>query len=386
LSSISQKDFVEQNVGPESPLVSALAPTYDYVNRVINNEDIVKRRGGRLAPILVLGYVLPIPLQGRSCAPMGSFNAALSPLVQTSYLLSTEEIDFLAGYALRLNAIVESAVETARRERGVPVFYVPTTEMAFQPNHTLCDSTDRFARATVSFNGGALNAGNLIALANPSRDPFSIARKFQAALNVAVRGGQELAHPNEEGYVAKTQALLRWTHSRAAADAVAFTRTAEPVKSRGSIAATWDASETVLGPSTGDAGTLQGGTTYPLQAAGFAPNSAVRIEVRSRPRLLRRVAADRHGRVSTRVAIPRDLAGGHHDLRVIGADASNRPHTVTIPFKIDRGIALPSIVASIGLGAALLLLSGLLLLGVTGELRRWRHWVAGDPAAARPRW
>jgi hypothetical protein len=381
-TSISRKDFVDQHVGPSSLVANALVSTYESVNQALNSKDIVKRRGGRLAPILVLGYVLPIPLQGRSCAPMGSYTVVLRTMSltysRTFYLLSADEIDFLAEFALQLNGIVESAVETARRERGVPVFYVPSTESAFQPNHTLCDSAAPFARATNSFNGGALNADNLITLADSSVSPRAVVRKFLAAKNVGERGLQELAHPNAKGYAAETQALLRWTRSRAATDAVAFTRTAQPAKP---VATSWNVSQLVLGASGGDARQLEGGTTYPVQAQGFAPNSAVRIEVHSRPRLLAKVRADGRGRVSTRVGIPHGLAGGDHDLRVIGSDPSNRPHTVTIRFTVDRGMALPSTVQAMGLAAALLLLSGLLLLAVTGELRRARRWITDVPTA-----
>ena len=370
---IGSDDFLSQHVGDESGLAESLASVYYGVNRSLNNASAVARRGGRVAPILVPGYVLPVPLQGRTCAPMGTYTVAATfegiTVKHTFYLLTPGESDFVVKYALKLNAVVEAAVETARRERGIPVFYVPTTEFAFQPNHTVCDG-EPFARATNSFNGGEWNASNIIALANPSPDRDSVANKIVAAKEVGERGIQELVHPNVSGYQAETQAILRWSRGRAAADAVAFTRTAgiaeEPAPT------TWPASDAVLGPSSSDAGTLQPGTTYPLQAAGFAPSSETRIIVQSTPRVLGVPDADSAGGIDTRVAIPRDLAGGDHELRVVGRDPQGRPRTLTIRFSVDAPFR-PGVLTSLLVGAAVLLLLGGVLAVATGQPARIRR-------------
>lgn len=373
-TSESKDDFIDRHIGPPSPLLSALESTYESVNRSLNSDKIVGLRDGKTAPILVLGYPLPVPLQGRTCGPMGSYTIVLSTLagsiVKTVYLLSDAEIDFIVDYALRLNGIVESAVENARRDSGVPVFYVPTTEFAFQPNHTVCDSKDPYARATTSFNGGGFSAGDIIALANPRFDLGSTINRFLTGADVAKRGMQELAHPNAKGYAAETQAILRWTRSRAADAAVAFTTTAKPAEP---AETSWNVSTHTLGPPGLGAGLLQGGTTYPLKVGGFAPNSAVHVEAHSAPRLLGVIRADARGVVSGRVGIPRDLEDGDHELQIVGRDARNHARIARIPFSFD-GPFRPGVLQSMGVGSAIAVLLGLVLLTATGELRRWRRW------------
>ena len=365
-------DFVMRNIGAPALLGRSLISAYGNVNRALNNEKMVKLRGGHVAPILVLGYVLPVPQKGRTCAPMGTYTVTLSAgrasTVKTMYLLSSQEIDFIADFAARLNATVEAAVETARREDGVPVFFVPDTESAFQPNHTVCDGTP-FARATNSFNGGEWNAKNIIDLVNPSIDPWSIIRKFNAAKDVSMRGAQELAHPNVKGYAAETQAILRWSADADAGAAVDFTKTAKPA---GPVPTSWAQSDAVLGPSSGDAGTLQPGTIYPLQGDGFAPGSSTQLTVHSTPQLLAEPRAKATGNIDTAVAIPRDLAGGDHELRLVGRDPQGRPRTVAIRFNVDKPFR-PGVLPSLLVAAALLLLLGGGLAMATGSIAEMRR-------------
>jgi hypothetical protein len=58
---------------------------------------------------------------------------------------------------------------------------------------------------------------------------------------------------------------------------------------------------------------------------------------------------------------------------VIGSDPSNHSRTITIPFTIDHGLALPSTIQAMGAGATILSLLGLILLAASGELRASRR-------------
>lgn len=370
--SVSTKDFMNDYIDAPALLGRSLISTYDSVNRALNAEELVKLRGGKVAPIIVLGYVVPVPLKGRTCLPMGVLPPRVQvfpkPEIKTDYLLSAAEIDFISGYAAKLNGTVEAAVETARREKGIPVFYVSETESAFQPNRTVCDTT-QFARSTVTFNGAEWNAENIVKLANPNRDLASTIQRLLAGKDVLTRGAQELAHPNAAGYSAETQALLSWANSREAANAVAFTKTAKPA---GPVPTSWSTSEAVLGPSSGDAGTLQPGTIYPLQGEGFAPGSNTTLTVRSSPRLLAEPQADARGAIDTGVAIPRDLEGGDHELRLAGWDSRGQPRKIAIRFNVDAPFR-PSVPQVLAGSALLLLVIGAGLGLASGEFARRRR-------------
>lgn len=373
---IARKDFDKDHLGDSSPLAGDLERTYAAINASLNANDIVARRNGAVAPILVLAYPLPIPITGRTCAQMGSFTVRNGPSgtpfsffagEKTEYLVNDKELDSVFDYGTRLNAIVESAVRTSRMG-GVPVFYVPATEFAFLPSHTVCDSgpagsaTEPFARSLLSFNGGALNGDTLSGLTSGK-----VSDALKAAGTVAARGAQELVHPNKAGYAAVTSAILRWSRTKDARNAVAFLKTAKPVDTQ---LPDWIFSDVALGGGGGVLPILQGGTSYPFRSGGFAPNSPTRIEMRSTPRLLAVEQADRNGLLATRIAIPRDVENGRHTLIVSGVDGQGRPHVVRVAFEVDRPFR-PTLIGSIaGLSGIALLLGAILTLAGGGAGRR----------------
>jgi hypothetical protein len=388
---VASKTYEDRLLGGHA-LQDEVERTYEQVNAVINAKDVAGRRGG-VAPILVLAYPLPIPITGRTCAPMGFYIVpkhvqygtpplSIDTIVpETKYLLTASEINFVFNYGTRLNGVVESAVLTAR-DHGVPVFYVPTTELAFLPSHTVCDTgkrnsaTEPFARSLLSFNGGALNGATLAKLTS-----FDLLKELRGTGDVVKRGIQELAHPNKAGYSAVTSAVLRWSRTQAGRDAEAFVKSAKPVDP---APTSWRLSDVNLGQiQQGQVPVLQGGTGYPLTVGGFLPGSQIRIEVHSEPRLLAIAGADQGGRVDTRVGIPRDLDDGRHTLVVSGVDARNRPRAVRIAFEIDRPFR-PSLVTSIAGLSAIALVAGLVLTLVTGQLGRWRRRVRGSAASPGP--
>jgi hypothetical protein len=299
---------------------------------------------------------------------------------RTSYLVTPAEIDFVVRFALKLNAKVESAVENTRRS-GVPVFYVPPTEMAFQPRHTACDLgkhgdvTEPFARSVIGPNGlnGAGVTRETIADYLLGRGG-QIKGRFKAEFTPVFNSLQEVAHPNVAGYDAETLAILRWSRSRAADQAVEFTKKA---KAADPPDLTWDSSEVNLGQlEPGKTPTLQGGTTYPLTADGFAPGTELRVVTHSEPRLLSVVRADSQGRVSTQVSIPRDLDDGRHTLEVTGVDPQGQPRSIRTPFAIDRPFR-PTVEQSVAVASAVAALLGLLLLWLSGGLAEWRRRLRG---------
>jgi Mg-chelatase subunit ChlD len=360
---VSAKDFEANELDERSGLRGDLITTYRGVNAVLNSDEAVSRRQGRAAPILVPGYPLPVPLKGRTCNPMLG-------------LFSPAEIDFAVKFAVRLNTIVEEAVETARRNDGVPVFFVPVTELAFQPRHTACDdggpetSTEPFARGLKHVNGAGNDFDLLIARASPSVPLRAIAvtRATQLAM-------QETAHPNQRGYDAETLAILRWSRSPEARAAAAFTRdagAADPAPT------SWPLSDVNLGQlEQRSQPVLQGGTSYPLTESGFAPGSQLQLVVESEPRTLGRPQADASGNVRTVASIPRDIEGGDHELVLSGVDPGGKPRVVRIAFKVNESFS-PPLELVMAAGSLLLFLAGFGLYAI-GRRRGTEPLMRGRP-------
>jgi hypothetical protein len=294
-------------------------------------------------------------------------------------LLAPDEVDFIDELGLKLNGAIEGAVRTVRDE-GAPVFFVPNTEMAFQPDHTVC-SQGSYARTIASFNGAGKepkavsgsDSGfwNRIGRLNPVRVVEEKLGEAGAALKQFQRGAQELLHPNQAGYAAVTRALLRWSQSPDAMAALEYLKNAPAakpftvtIKSSGN-----DLGQLVGGPTP----TLQGGTIYPLNLQGFAPDTTVSIAVHSDLQMLSYVSADASGTLSTRVGIPADLEPGDHTLIVAGAGADGQPRTVEIPFQVAGGGLPTAVVAMIWVGVAGAVLTALLAaILVLGGRRRAR--------------
>lgn len=332
-------------------LGDTLAAAYRQVNLVVNGAQ-AREKGGPV-PILVLAYPLPTPLTPRDCPEMYD-------------LISPDEIDFISGLSAELNGTVEAAVSTVHDE-GAPVFYVPNTEMAFQPDHTVCDQGP-YARTIASFNGAAKEPQATVDGSDSGfwhrlgeLNPVHVVEQKLGAAGADLRrfkrGLQELLHPDQAGYAAMTRAVLRWSQSPAATAALESLKsapTAEPVT------VTIQSSGEDLGQlAPGEVPTLQGGTAYPLSLQGFAPGSTVTISVHSEVRPLSSVAADGSGALSVQVGIPPEIESGDHVLTVAGAGAGGEARVVEIPFRIAGGgppTTVEVLLVAIAAGAVLTLL------------------------------
>ncbi len=360
LHSERSDEFVDRRL---DRLPGALSSAYREINWVVNGPE-TRARGRKPVPILVLAYPLPTPLTPQECPEMYD-------------LLAADEIDFIDELGSKLNGAVEAAVSTVREEGG-PIFFVPNTEMAFQPDHTVC-SRGSYARTIASFNGASeeprtavrgSDSGfwNRIGDLNPVHVLEDKLGEAGAAMRQFKRGAQELLHPNQAGYAAMTRALLRWSQSPDAMAAVKFTESAPTAKP---FTVTIESSGEDLGQLVGGpAPTLQGGTIYPLNLQGFAPGSTVSIAVHSDLRILSSATADSSGALATRVGIPIDLEPGDHTLTVAGAGADGEPRTVEIPFQIPGGGLPTAVVALIWVGIVGAVLTALLAIVLAMSARR----------------
>ncbi|MFY9487499.1 MAG: VWA domain-containing protein [Solirubrobacterales bacterium] len=341
-------EFKNRGVGNQgSAERAAIKSAYESIHAVLNSAQAVARRGS-IAPIIVLGYPLPIPLTGRSCLPMAD-------------KLSRGEILAVGGFALELNAVIEGIVADLRSE-GKAVFYVPNTENALLPDHTVCDPPDRaFARSLVSADPAVFEMFPRITGAIAAKNPtYFWSKDFKNSM----RSASELVHPNAKGYAAVSSAILRWTRGPGGQAANEFLKTveAEPTATL-STGLTSDGMVDENGNLI-----LQGGSRYPLTVDGYAPQSDASAFLRSQPQLAAHAVADQGGRIKVEVPIPSELEAGQHHIEVVGFGQNGKQLKKTVAFQItaDRTPSVGLILAAIALVATLL---GLLLFGLSRGAR-----------------
>lgn len=360
VNGVPRAQFVRERT---ATLQDDLVDSYTALHGVLNAREQIARRG-EVAPILVLAYPIPIPQQARA-------------LCATTFLAEARETAAILEFAVELNRIVEQAVLQARGA-GVPVFFVSETEDAFLPDHTVCDRDEAYARGFESFDGAGIDwTGTLKAAVTDSLFPAwlrPVVRRSAAPASATVvwkqvrRGLAELAHPNVRGYQALSHALIRWSSSEEAADALRFLEAARP--SSLDVVARWPTSSVDLGQIVpGETITLQGGTSYPVTTGGFMAGSTVEIVIRSDSRTLAQVRVDDAGVASTRIVVPEDTRPGAHTVEAIGIGADGQPRIVSVGARVDGPApALAELVALIAGG--LLLVSGVVVWLVAMVLAR----------------
>ena len=182
--------FIDERL---SALPSLLRRAYLAIDQAVNGAGPGPAAGS--VPILVLAYPAATPAAPVECGRMHG-------------LISPEEIGFLNELSQRLNGTIADTVAAIRAERRIPIFYVGDTETAFRPDHSICDAVS-YVRRPTSFNG--------------------------AGPRILRQGIRELLHPNPAGYAAMSRAILRWSRSQAAADALAFLESAPVAERRPSL-------------------------------------------------------------------------------------------------------------------------------------------------------
>lgn len=327
--------FATGQPASETALAGRLVEVYRKINGILNSSEAITERGS-VAPILVPAYPLPVPTVDRAC--LG--------LIQ----VTQAELSAITQFAADLNGLVEAAT-VAARTKGVPVWFVPTTEDAFQPNHTVCDR-EPWARGTDSFNGAGLDASTAAPVALADLRAAIAVMGFEATR----RGINELLHPNGLGYDAMTRAIIRWSQTDDAAAAAEALSAMKPADAE--IVTTWSESDVNLGQiAPGSIATVQAGTIYPLQGSGFAPGTPVEIRVESSPQVLAVATADGDGNINTTVAVPHELPVGEHTLFISGYASDFEPATTSHRVRVSEagppilGFVIPGFAAMLWLGA-----------------------------------
>lgn len=351
-------------------LSTSLIDAYGFVHGALNSPDAVQARGGKVAPIVVLGYPIPVPTVKRSCnLLMGETNDSIRSLLSIplevasainlippelarrvdNFSFSSDEVKWLMEFTTDLNGTIEGAVKSARDDYEIPVVYVPNTEQSFLPDHTACD-TKPYARGLLSLNGADINlSASLLDFGYlDTKDWFS-------------RSTNELLHPNQDGFKAMSAALIRWSHTDDADIDLDDFGSAVPEPT---CTVTWgEPSNPTIYP---DQVWLKC-KHYELKAEGFAPYERVYLEANSVRRSLGYFDADENGNVDMNFVLPITLEPGDHVLRVNGYDENYEPKEVVYEFRIEPETDGPPL--SIGVAAAaLILVSGIIV--ATGIRRR----------------
>jgi hypothetical protein len=276
--------------------------------------------------------------------------------------MSDRELALIRWLQDELNRQIASVIADIQKETAENrLFYADDVVHAVEPDHTLCGD-ERWINGV--FDKGAFGA-----------------------LNGAKR--QELIHPNQAGYAAEAAALLRW--SRGETEAVPGpVRDDRPWLIRGT-------GNVIDGVYRGVDATVRGaqdlwhgiqeidleapsvmpvvpGIQYRVNTGGFEPGGTVVLQAASQPQALASVVADDDGTISAVVRLPADLPPGDHTLFASGFTEDGDMQMVARPMHVFR----PSLAGplTVGLGAALLVVAGLLLLRVARR-RHGRELVAG---------
>ncbi|MET9327713.1 VWA domain-containing protein [Tsukamurella sp. NPDC003166] len=266
-------------------------------------------RGGAIAPVIVLPYVMLLPetVRAKSCAN-----------------LNANEIRFLNDVEERLNAKVRYEVEQARADTANPaeVYFASEVADAFRPVGTMCDTAGNVVTAAV-LEGAVSNAGDAVATGllgwGATKSGFA----------------QELAHPTKAGYGSIAEGLRKWsrhaqrtTVNGVAAPSVGLsTASAVPdlridlgTRTRQGV----DAAGKAIGDGVADLGrTVQSKAGDLIEMVGKLPSSKqVSVlpeavgQLHSTPRIVGTTVVDPEGAFTLRVRIPADLPAGRHVLEV----------------------------------------------------------------------
>lgn len=299
---------------------------YRDIDRAVNDADARKKRGGKVAPIIVLPYVRGIPETGTGVD--GCFAG-----------ISAGEIDLLNDFVNVLNSTIATATRTVRKERR-PVYYAPDVISAFQPDHTMCDGDSNL----VTRKAGTFKEG---------------------VADVAINHDQQLVHPTANGYRAIAVALAGWARGTQVLPAGGTPSwNSVTTKKTGFFGKT---SAWVTGKTPTEI--YEAGGDYTIDEDGYAPSSTVVFRLESVPRVLGSAIADENGRVRATLTLPSDVERGRHHVRAIGTDPSGAAHeTVAALTVLPTGTAW----------AVLLLLVGLAMTFVAARrLRGAKRQIAG---------
>ena len=299
-------------------------------------------------PILLLAQPRAFPFVSGSC--FARWQGDDPPL------LTQRELDLYHHFVSAVNGTLEAAASGAQ-DLGLPVFYVHTTETAYQPDHTAC-STEPYVRSLeplLDVKPAAIieiaESGVLGLVDNETRT------------DELAEFSETFLAPNAYGEQALANALLRWSRTDEASEAHEFLNDAFVRRSAGVAAPLIDAPTTgetrLIGQ--GELVTSEPGHGWTAVATGFLPGTLVTAVVRPSGRVVSSAVADDTGAAKLYVVVTVGEAESSETAIIAsGRGRSGEIVTVVQPVEILRpqrpvlSLILPAL-------AALLLLSALVL-------------------------
>lgn len=292
-----------------------LETTYKRAWSAMNTPALRNKRNGTYVPLLVLAY--PAVTHEAYRGSCHDFDA--------NEVITADEL------TKALNDTVKKSVN-AVRAAGYEVYYVSDTKEAVRPDHTVCETTgDAYINGYIPAPNGSFAA-------------------------------QESIHPKVSGYLAETDAIIRWS------------RTATRITPKVSDATISNDLRDVPPPSEVNWPTpydpqkdveqltlVRGGAVAP-RSTGNAPGSPVTVVIHSDPVFIGALVADENGDISGTLRIPDNVAVGQHELITSGLDAEGQywetiiPVTVIEPTPFWVWAALAAAVLGLVSGAALILI------------------------------
>ena len=347
-------DFIETQF-VDQDFVGTLVTTYQSLNVALNRDEFVSERG-EVAPIIVLGYPRIVPFTSQGCV------RTYADAIERA-LFSFEELVAVNQFITRLNGEVESAVDEAN-SRGVPAYFVSTVEASFSPDHTVCNG-DAYANTFETLPPELLGVffEERLRLEFDDFIPGLRGGVTGDGLDALSRTKVELFHPNEAGYQAVTEAILRWSNSDEA-------RQAEAQLENFSADALPDAAEQrdlgedsqLLLPDTSNSVALN--DPILISADGFGPAELVSVGVASTYRALGSRLSTLDGEVELSVVLPENLEPGGHTVSIEGFGADGEWRVVSFPIEVPEDSRL--------VGYLLIGLFVVSLLGYLLSRRRYR--------------
>lgn len=270
--------------------------------------------GRQVPPIIVSPYPLMAPYEVSLRWSCGRFFSV------TNTGFSLEQLGDFNALQRRLNAVVQQAVEDARNQDGVPVYFAGTVEMAVQPGHTLCSDDAWIVRLTAGNAGG--------------------------------KTGDTPLHPSADGHLAIALALSRWSETPG-------------LELKPAAGGSWPGRFSLLdaapvGQLNGNTGGAATSGPVDFTIDGLAPHSLLIVTIRSSPYPLVFGEADENGRFAARVTIdPVLVPTGGHELRLGVVNRDGVAEVRSVPITISRPI--PYWYWGLGLLGLGMLATGLLL-------------------------
>lgn len=328
----------------------SLKKTYRAVMKAANTRERVKKRQGKVAPLIVSPYPDPLwETEQGNCATVMP-NVSLSP----------SEISYGRQILTLLNRTVRDAVTELSKE-GYPVYYAQDVVDLAKPNHTICNSDSYFVKVN---------------------------------LQNYVHDHNELFHPNISGHEAWAQSLIAWSQTKeaqvvnttmpneggglrsAAGGLKRLGRAVQPPQDHAlsaqlqPLAADGSASRQVTTT------TVRNGDTLTLTVTGVNPGSTVTVTVHSDIQTLGTLVADANGKASGTLALTADLPSGSHTLVLEGLKEDAQMGYYEVPLSVRETSGWLVLLAY---GIALLLIAGGAMTLVLS--RRRRHHLAAAPTA-----